>query len=133
MNLADMIKLGLKGIKPSEIKELNASGISADDAINLAKNGYTVTDMKELISLAGDDMQVQPGNNEPNGSQGPAIPSGNEGDKGNDDITKALEAENEKLKADIKKLQSQNASRNLGAPEPVDNRKQVQEIFKSIY
>lgn len=132
MKLSDMIKLGLNGLKPSEIKEINKAGITTDDAINLTKNGYSIADMKELISLAGEDEQVQPGNEEQKEPQGPAVSSEHEGDNGNDDRLKAQEAEIEKLKTALKSVQEQNTSRNLGTPQE-DPDKKLKEIFKGIY
>ena len=132
MKLSDMIKLGLNGLKPSEIKEINEAGITTDDAINLTKNGYSIADMKELITLAGDDEQVQPGNEEQKEPQGPAVSSEHEGDNGNDDRLKAQEAEIEKLKTALKSVQEQNTSRNLGTLQEDPDQK-LKEIFKGIY
>ena len=63
MKIADMIKLGVKGFKPSDIKTINESGIDTESIINLAENGYSVTDVSELISLAQTSAEsLQPGN-----------------------------------------------------------------------
>lgn len=133
MKLSEMIKLGLNGLKPSDIKEINEAGISTDDAISLTKNGYSIADMKELITLAGTEEQVQPGNEEPKIQQGPAEPSEHEGDNGNDDKLKAQESEIEKLKTTLKQMQEQNTTRDLGKTPVQSPDDKVKEIFRGIY
>lgn len=132
MKLSEMIKLGLNGLKPADIKEINEAGISTDDAISLTKNGYSIADMKELITLAGTEEQVQPGNEVPTIQQGPAELTENEGAKGNDDKLKAQESEIEKLKTALKQMQEQNTTRNLGTVQENPDQK-LKEIFKGIY
>lgn len=133
MKLSEMIKLGLNGLKPSDIKEINAAGISTDDAINLTKNGYSIADMKELITLAGTEEQVQPGNEVTTEQHGPAVPTEDEGDNGNDDKLKAQESEIEKLKTTLKEMQEQNTTRDLGAVPVQSPDDKVKEIFRGIY
>lgn len=132
MKLSEMIKLGLNGLKPADIKEINEAGISTDDAISLTKNGYSIADMKELITLAGTEEEVQPGNEVPTIQHGPAEPTENEGAKGNDDKLKAQESEIEKLKTALKQVQEQNTTRNLGTVQEDPDQK-LKEIFKGIY
>ena len=132
MKLSEMIKLGLNGLKPADIKEINEAGISTDDAISLTKNGYSIADMKELITLAGAEEEVQPGNEEQKEPQGPVVSSEHEGEKGNDDKLKAQESEIEKLKTALKHMQEQNTTRNLGTVQEDPDQK-LKEIFKGIY
>jgi len=132
MKLSEMIKLGLNGLKPADIKEINEAGISTDDAISLTKNGYSIADMKELITLAGTEEEVQPGNEVTTEQHGPAVPTENKGDDGNDDKLKAQESEIEKLKTALKQMQEQNTTRNLGTVQE-DPDKKLKEIFKGIY
>ena len=132
MKLSEMIKLGLNGLKPADIKEINEAGISTDDAISLTKNGYSIADMKELITLAGTEEQVQPGNEVITIQQGPAEPTEDKGDNGNDDKLKAQESEIEKLKTALKQMQEQNTTRNLGTVQE-DPDEKLKEIFKGIY
>lgn len=132
MKLSEMIKLGLNGLKPADIKGINEAGISTDDAISLTKNGYSIADMKELITLAGTEEEVQPGNEVTTEQQGPAEPTENEGAKGNDDKLKAQESEIEKLKTALKQMQEQNTTRNLGTVQEDPDQK-LKEIFKGIY
>ena len=135
MKIAEMIKLGMHGFKPSDIKQINGSGIATDEIISLAENGYSVNDVNELITLAQESGAVQPGNDEPKDAQEPAQLSGNEGEKAvyNNEEIKAKDAEIEKLKATLALVQNQNSTRNLGPAEPKDPRKEIQEIFKGIY
>ena len=135
MTIAEMIKLGVKGFKPSDIREINESGIPTDQIIDLAKNGYSTADVKELITLAGESGKLQPGNGEQNEPSGPVVPPVNEGE-GQDDYKLKYEqqaAEMEKLKSALKEVQNQFASQNLGTEVQEDPRQKLQEIFKSIY
>lgn len=136
MKLADMIKLGMNGFKPADIKQLNNSGMTTDEIINLTKSGYSVADAVELIAMAGNDEEVQPGNDGKEDPQGPAELPGNEGDQSkNDYIEKinAQEQELEKLKKTLETVQQQNSVRNLGGADPKDPREEVKEIFRQIY
>lgn len=133
MKLTDMIKLGSKGFKPADIKSLGESGIETDEIIKLAENGYSVADINELISLAGSEESLQPGNNEHVDPDGLQDHSGNEGEKSKSDNTEALKNEVEELKKKLASIQDQNASRNLGGSDPEDPRKEVQNIFRQIY
>ena len=137
MTIAEMIKLGVKGFKPSEIRSINDAGIATNEIISLAENGYSVNDVNELITLAQESRVLQPGNDEPKAAQEPAQLSGSEGENEktayyNEEI-KAKNAEIEKLKATLATVQNQNSTRNLGPTEPKDPRKEIQEIFKGIY
>ena len=135
MKIAEMIKLGVKGFKPSDIKQINESGIGTDEIISLAENGYSAKDVNELITLAQESGAVQPGHDEPIAAQEPAQLSGHEGEKtvyDNEEI-KAKDAEIEKLKKTLEAVQNQNSSRNLGPAEQKDPREEIREIFKGIY
>lgn len=135
MKLTDMIKLGIKGFKPAEIKQLNGSGIDTDEIIKLAENGYSVGEINELITLSAESEEVQPGNEGQQDTHGPEENAGDKGAKQDDYIEKinAQEKEIAGLKKTLEAVQNQNASKNLGAAEPKDPRKELQEIFKSIY
>lgn len=132
MKLTDMIKLGAKGFKPADIKELESSNIQTDELIKLAENGYSISDVKELIALAGTDESSQPGNDDKKDPEGPPDKSGNDGEEQLNDKEKALKTEVDELKKKLAALQDQTASKNLGG-EPKDPRKDVQEIFKQLY
>lgn len=136
MNLIEMVKLGVSGFKPSEIKKINESGIATDDIISLAKSGYSAEDVNELITMASQQAgSVQLGDKGQTEPSGPEDPPGNDSEKQAEYIEKinAQEMELAKLKKTLEAVQTQNASKNLGGAEPKDPRKEVQEIFKTIY
>lgn len=137
MKIAEMIKLGAKGFKPSDIRDLSGSGMSTDDVIKLAENGYSVADVRELINLAGSEETVQPGNEEPTEQQGPAALSGNTGeDNGQPDYKETIKAQQDeldKLRRSLETLQQENSRRNLGGTEQKTSREKVQEIFRQLY
>ena len=136
MKIAEMIKLGAKGFKPSDIKELSGSGMSTDDVIKLAESGYSVADVKELISLAGSEENIQPQDTGADDQHGPADPSDNGGDDSQPDykaMYEAQEAELVKARKSLETLQQQNSRRNLGGAEQKTSRDKVQEIFKNLY
>ena len=134
MKLTDMIKMGMKGFKPSDIKQINESGIPTEEVIKLAENGYSVSEVNELISMADKEPEVQPGNSEQNNPSGP-VPksSGTEGEKTSEDIVQEKESEIENLKKQLQAAQLQNTQRNLGPADPQNNEDKVKEIFKQIY
>lgn len=134
MKLTDMIKMGIKGFKPSDIKQINESGISTDEVIKLAESGYSVSEVNELISLADKEPEVQPGNSEQNNASGP-VPesSGTDGEKTSEDIVQEKDSEIEKLKQQLATAQAANTQRNLGPADPQSAEDQVKEIFKQLY
>lgn len=137
MGLADLLKLGLRGFTPAEIKTFRDSGISTDEVIRLSENGYSAADINELITLGGTGEQVQPGNEEHTDPSGPADLSGNEGDPEESSYKKRLddqEKEIEEQKKLLQKLQEKNSSRDLSGSGPhMTARDQVQEAFKNLY
>ena len=135
MKLTDMIKLGIKGFKPSDIKQINESGMPTDEVIKLAESGYSVSEVNELISLADKEPEVQPGNNEQNKPSGSvADSSGNEGEEAkNDKKLQEQESEIEKLKQQLAMAQQANTQRNLGPADPQSAEDKVKEIFKQLY
>lgn len=136
MKLAEMIKLGVKGFKPSDIKAINESGISTDEIINLAENGYSTADVNELIALAGSGEELQPGNNAPSEPQGPAVPAENNGEESKDDYIEKIREQDAKIVNLTKQLeaaQTQNSRRSLSQPNQITPRDQIREAFMQIY
>ena len=134
MKLTDMIKMGMKGFKPSDIKQINESGIPTEEVIKLAENGYSVSEVNELISMADKEPEVQPGNSEQNNASGPVLESsGTEGEKTGEDIVQEKESEIEKLKQQLAMAQQANTQRNLGPADPQSAEDKVKEIFKQLY
>ena len=135
MKLTEMIKLGMKGFKPAEIKQLNTSGIDTDEIIKLADNGYSLAEINELITLSGEEEKVQPGNEGEKEPVGPQETAGHKGEEQDDYIERinAQEKEIAELKKTLEAVQNRNASADIGKEEQIEPRKQLQEIFKSIY
>ena len=134
MKLTDMIKMGMKGFKPSDIKQINESGIPTEEVIKLAENGYSVSEVNELISMADKEPEIQPGNSEQNNASG-LVPesSGTEGEKTSEDIVQEKDSEIENLKKQLQAAQLQNTQRNLGPADPQSAEDKVKEIFKQLY
>ena len=135
LKLTEMIQMGALGFKPADIKKFGESGIESKDIIELAKNGYSAADVDELISLSkeqGTDTtaaqssaeKTQP-DEEASRAAGEQESEDNKKDPRDDEI--------EKLKAEIKKLQDVNASKDLGQPKTITHDDQVKEILKGIY
>ena len=135
MKLTDMIKLGIKGFKPSDIKQINESGMPTDEVIKLAESGYSVSEVNELISLADKEPEVQPGNEEQNNASGPVqgtAPETKVTETG-EDIVQEKDSEIEKLKQQLATAQQANTQRNLGPADPQSAEDKVKEIFKQLY
>ena len=137
MGLADYIKLGAHGFKPAEIKQFKTAGVSMEEVIRLSESGYSAADISELITLAGEGEQLQPGNNEEKEPHGPADASGNEGEDDKPDYKKEAE-DAQKEAADLRKklaeAQLKNANKDLSGGSPVKTaREQVQEAFRTLY
>ena len=135
MKLTDMIKMGIKGFKPSDIKQINESGISTEEVIKLAESGYSVSEVNELISLADKEPEVQPGNEEQNNASGPVQGTAQEPkvQESSEDIVQEKESEIENLKKQLQAAQLQNTQRNLGPADPQSAEDKVKEIFKQLY
>ena len=134
MGLLTNIKLGTMGFKPDEIKKFADAGIDGESVIELAKNGYSVSDVDELIRLSSDDAgKSQPDNQE--NKPKPDGPSDNgddaSDDKSSDEIEK-LKTELKKTQELLSKAQSDNASKNLGSGDEKSNRDKVRDIFKNF-
>ena len=140
MNIAEMIKLGVKGFKPSDIRSINDSGIDTKDIISLAESGYKAADVNELIAFAKESAEtkaeqpvVQPVSQELE-PHGPADTPAQGEDKTDYDKQLADQsAEIAKLKQQLAAAQKANSQQNLGSTEPVNPRQAVQNIFKEIY
>lgn len=134
MELTKILKLGTMGFKPDDIKKIKSSGIETDEIIKLAENGYTVKDVNELITLTQETaVEVQPGND---AEQLEPEPQGTEGDTSKPDYKKDLEEsrkENEDLRATVRKLQEQNAYKNLGPVEQESHEEQFKKALSTLY
>jgi DNA-binding transcriptional MerR regulator len=127
MELLNMVKLGTMGFKPADIKQLNASGIESEQIIELAKAGYQVTDVNELIKLAQEEPKPKPEEKPAAEPEKPAEPAGAKDEL--DDKQKLEDAmkQLEEQKAIISKLQEKNAQKDLGQP----NTETPESIFRN--
>lgn len=133
MELLNMVKLGTMGFKPADIKQLNASGIESEQIIELAKAGYQVTDVNELIKLAQEEPKPKP---EEKPAAEPEKPAETAGAKDELDDKQKLEdalAQLEEQKAIISKLQSKNASKDLGQPETQKPEDVFRNALREVY
>lgn len=133
MELLNMVKLGTMGFKPADIKQLGASGIDSEQIIELAKAGYQVTDVNELIKLAQEDPKPKP---EDKPDEKPDSPPETAGEEDKPDNSKALEdalKQLEEQKAIISKLQEKNSQKDLGKPETVSPEEAFKNALREIY
>lgn len=131
MELVNMLKLGTMGFKPADIKQINAAGIETDQIVELAKSGYAASDVNELIKLAQEPSQTPPEKKEPEAP--PEKPEAKpENDELNNKITE-LTKQLEEAQSTIKKIQSDNASKDLGAGNQKTARELVQESLRNLY
>ena len=134
MELLNMVKLGTMGFKPADIKKFDASGIESEQIIELAKNGYKAEDVDELIKLATEQPVPGP---EDKPDEKPDNPSETAGaDAQLDDIQKELEETKKKLAEQteaLKKAQSKNASKDLGAGQQKSATELVKESLRTLY
>ena len=137
MKLTEMIQMGALGFKPADIKKFGESGIESKDIIELAKSGYTANDVDELIKLS---QETAGGTAAPSTDEKP--PEGNPGagsdDAGDDNIDNKTDpdpkdAEIEKLRAEISKLQDANASKDIGQSKQITAEEKFQEALKGLY
>lgn len=136
MKFTEMIKLGIKGFKPSDIKQINEAGIQTEDIIKLAENGYSMTDVNELITLAGTQETVQPGNSEENNQAGLLEVSQETKVNAGEDIAELLKQKDqqlEEMKKTLEKIQNQNSQKQLAEVQQKDPQEELKNIFRSIY
>ena len=137
LKLTEMVQLGAAGFKPADIKKFGESGIESKDIIELAKSGYTANDVDELIKLSQESADTTA-----NQSTEEKPPEGNSGaagdDAGGDNIDNKTDpdpkdAEIEKLKADISKMQDANSHMDIGQSTQISAEEQFQEALKGLY
>lgn len=137
LKLTEMVQLGAAGFKPADIKKFGESGIESKDIIELAKSGYTVNDVDELIKLsqesAGGTAAQSTDEQPPEGN-----PGAGSDDAGDDNINNKTDpdpkdAEIEKLKAEISKMQDENAHKDIGQDKPISAEEKFQEALKGLY
>ena len=55
MKIADILKLTASGYTPAEIKELHALEVESPEAVQLATGGASLSDVKDLLTLAASE------------------------------------------------------------------------------
>lgn len=135
MELTNIIKLGALGFKPDDIRKIKSSGIDSDSIVELAKNGYTVKDVDELIALTKEDADTTADETKHEPTK-PDDDSNAGGDDDKFDYKKELESRDAKIaemEKQVSDLQNLLAGKKL-ADTPKDNaREKVQEAFKNLY
>ena len=129
------LKLAMKGFKPADIRRINEAGIDHESIIAMSEQGYTVKDVDELIKLASEEPGTTAGGNGQENKE-PEKPAET---KPEPDVVNYKE-ENEKLKKELaesqetlKRIQDQNASKDLGGGQTEDPNKAVQNAFMGLY
>ena len=112
MNFAEIVKLSTNGYKVSEINELKDIAKEKPDALTLALNGTSFSDVKELISLAAaeedtksETVTADPGESDPE----PDYKS----------LYEELKKESDTMKNTIKEIQKEN-QRTPGPAQPTE-------------
>ena len=136
LKLTEMVQLGALGYKPADIKKLGESGIETKDIIELAKSGYSSSDVDELVKMAQEANNTATESNE--GQSVPAESASTAGgDVASDDNIKQdpdpKDAEIEKLKADISKMQDANARKDIGQSTQISSEEKFREALKGLY
>lgn len=131
MELVNMIKLGTMGYKPADIKQINASGIDSEQIIELAKSGYAASDVNELIKLAQEPTQTPPEKKELEAP--PEKPEVKPEIEELNNKIKELTGQLEEAQTTIKKIQSDNANKDLGSGNQKTARELVQESLRNLY
>lgn len=137
LKLTEMVQLGAAGFKPADIKKFGESGIESKDIIELAKSGYTANDVDELIKLSQEsaDTTAKQSTDTPT----PDKDTGAVGDDTSDDNINnktdpdPKDAEIEKLKADISKMQDANARKDIGQSTQISAEEKFREALKGLY
>lgn len=129
------LKLAMKGFKPADIRRINEAGIDHESIIAMSEQGYTVKDVDELIKLASEEPGTTAGGNGQENDE-PEKPAETKPEPD----TVNYKEENEKLKKELaesqetlKRIQNQNASKDLGGGQTEDPNKAVQAAFMGLY
>lgn len=137
MKLTEMIQMGALGFKPADIKKFGESGIESKDIIELAKSGYTANDVDELIKLSQEsaDTTAKQSTEEkpPEGDPGAVGDDTSDDNIDNKTDPDPKDAEIEKLKAEISKMQDANAHTNIGQTNTISAEEKFQEALKGLY
>ena len=112
MNFAEIVKLSTNGYKVSEINELKDIAKNNPDALTLALNGTSFSDVKELLSLAASEEGTKP--EEVKADQGESDP-----EPDYKSLYEELKKESDTMKNTIKEIQKEN-QRTPGPDQPTE-------------
>ena len=112
-----------------------------NDIIALAKSGYKVSEIKELMSLGETQQSEEPAENpaeesgQPEPEKAGPEPAGEPAPSADQSAEiNELKKQIESLKADLKKAQKQNSQEDLsGGAKPKSGQDSVNEIMKSLF
>lgn len=137
LKLTEMVQLGAAGFKPADIKKFGEFGIESKDIIELAKSGYTANDVDELIKLsqetAGGTAAQSTDEKPPEGNPGAGSDDAGDDNIDNKENPDPKDAEIEKLKDEISKMQDANSHKDIGQTKTISAEEKFQEALKSLY
>lgn len=107
MKITEIASLIGKGYKVEEVKELATIAATTPEALEMAKAGAKVADIKELISMADAGDDKKPDANTPDPETGKRDPTPDY-----KQLYDELKKESEELKATVSKLQNNNTRKN---------------------
>lgn len=123
MNIAEVVKLSANGYKVSEINELKGIAKDNPDALQLALNGNSFSDVKELLTLADSEDGTKPEEPKPDAGKRDSEPDYKS-------MYEELKKKSDDMESTIKKIQEDNA-RKPGTPPPSEE-EALAEIVKGF-
>ena len=123
MKITEIASLIGKGYKVEEVKELATIAATTPEALEMAKAGAKVADIKELIQMA-DAGEGKPDATTPDPEPGKSDPSPDY-----QKMYEELKKESEELKATVSKLQEDNTRKNN---EGNEDKKEPEDILADI-
>lgn len=126
MKITEMASLLGKGYKVEDIKELATIAATTPEALEMAKTGAKVSDIKDLIALA-DAGNAKPDVNTPDPEQGESDPTPDY-----QKLYEDLKKESEDLKQTVSKLQEDNTRKDNGGNVQKDPEDILADIMKNF-
>lgn len=122
MKIDNILKLVTLGYKPADIKELNTLG---ENALSIALNGNSLSDVKELVSLVDTEEGKEPD------VPAPEHPE-SEGEPDYKKLYEEQKTELDSLKTTIKEIQLNNQKRDISGGEVKTTEDQLIDIVSSF-
>lgn len=124
MKFGEIVKLTTAGYKPADIRELDNIIKETPDALTLALNGSSLSDVKELMTLAAGEEPEKGGAGNP--EQGKRDP-----EPDYKQMYEELKAKSDTLEQTIKDIQSNNQRKDQSG-NVITEEQQVAEIIQSF-